>query len=182
MVGRFFQSLEQCVEGRVGNLVSFVENVDFEAVARRAIASGLAKFADFVDAAIGGSVDFDHVNGISRTDFGAGFANAAGLGDGPIFGAAVQRHRQNTRDSGLADSAVSAEDVAVGGASLLNGILKRAGDVFLADDLGKFLRTVFSGQDSVTHGRKRRLYVIRGEGCGWTRQKLLTAENADRRR
>ncbi len=33
VVGRLFQRLEQGVEGRVGDLVGFVENVDFEAVA-----------------------------------------------------------------------------------------------------------------------------------------------------
>src|SRR5271166_1349850 len=54
---------------------------------------------------------------------------------------------------------MAAEDVAVGGASLLDGVLQGAGNVLLSDDLGEFLRTIFAGQDGVTHGRKTRLYA-----------------------
>ena len=82
VVGRFFQSFEQRIESRVSDLVSFVENVDFEAIAGRAIAGGFAEFANFVDAAVGGGVDFDYVDGIPGANFGAGFADAAGLGTG----------------------------------------------------------------------------------------------------
>ena len=162
VVGWLFQSLEQCVEGRVGDLVSFVENVDLETVAGGAIAGALAEFADFVDAAVGGGVDLDDVDGVAGANFGAGFADAAGLGDRPIFGAAVQGHGQNAGDRGFADAAMSAEDVAVGGASLFDGVLEGAGDVLLSDDLGEFLGTIFAGQDGVAHGRKSRLYVICG--------------------
>ncbi len=87
-----------------------------------------------------------------------------GSGTGLILGAAVQGHGQDAGDGRFADAAMAAEDVAVGGASLLDGVLQGAGDVLLSDDLGEFLRTVFAGQDGVTHGRKRRLYVnVRGE-------------------
>ena len=82
VVGRLLQRLEQGVEGGVGDLVRFVEDVDFEAVAGGTVAGGLAEFADFVDAAVGGGVDFDDVDGVAGADFGAGFADAAGLGDG----------------------------------------------------------------------------------------------------
>ena len=172
VVGGLFQSFEQGVESGVGDLVGFVENVDLEAVAGRAIAGGFAEFADFVDAAVGGGVDFDDIDGIAGADLGAGFADAAGLGDRTILGAAVQGHGQNAGDRGLADAAMAAENVAVGGASLLDGVLQGAGDVLLSDDLGEFLRTVFAGQDGVTHGRKRRLYVI---GAVAGRSKTLTA-------
>ena len=57
---------------------------------------------------------------------------------------------------------MAAENVAMGGASLLDSVLEGAGDVLLSDDLGKFLRTVFAGQDGVAHERKRRLYVMGG--------------------
>ena len=40
MAGRLFQRLEQGVEGGVGDLVGFVENVNLVAVARRAVAGG----------------------------------------------------------------------------------------------------------------------------------------------
>ena len=160
VVGRLFQSLEQRVEGGVGDLVGFVEDVDFEAVAGGAIAGGFAEFADFVDAAVGGGVDLDDVDCIAGANLGARFADAAGFRNGLIFRAAVQGHGQDARDRGFANAAVAAEDVAVGGASLFEGVLEGAGDVLLSDDLGEFLGTVFAGQDGVTHGRKRRLYVM----------------------
>ena len=89
VIWRLFQSFEECVESSVGDLMGFVENVDFEAVACGAIAGGFAEFADFVDAAVGGSIDFDYINGIAGANFGAGFADAAGLGYGRICRAAV---------------------------------------------------------------------------------------------
>ena len=46
---------------------------------------------------------------------------------------------------------MSAEDVAVSGARLFEGILQRAGDVLLSDHLGEFLRTIFARQDGVAH-------------------------------
>jgi hypothetical protein len=122
VVRRFLQRLEQSIESGVGDLVGFVENVNLEAVARRAVARGLAQFANFVDAAIGGRVDLDHINRIAGANFGAGFADAAGLATGlsatMLKRPAVQAPRQNARYRGLSNAAMSAEDVAVGGAPL----------------------------------------------------------------
>ena len=80
VVGRLFQSLQQRVESGVGDLVSFVEDVDFEAVAGGLVARAFAEFANFVDAAVGGGVDFNDIDGVAGTNLGAGFADAAGLG------------------------------------------------------------------------------------------------------
>ena len=164
--GRLFQRLQQRVKGGIGNLVGFVEDPDLVAVARRTVTGGIAQFADFVDAAIGGGVDLDHVNRVALADFDAGVAHAARLGDGMIVRTAVQRHGQNARDGGFADAAVSAEDVAMCNALLLDGIFQGAGDVLLPDDVGEFLRSIFAGQNLVTHGRKIRLYVLRLWKCG----------------
>ena len=73
---------------------------------------------------------------------------------------AVQRHRQNARHGSLSDAPVPAENVSMGGAPLLNGVLERAGDVFLPDHLGEFLGTVLARQDLVAHGVDTRLYVM----------------------
>ena len=61
-LGRLFQRLQQRVEGFAGDLVRFVDDEDFIAVARRPVAHVLAQLAHFVDAAIGRRVDFDHVD------------------------------------------------------------------------------------------------------------------------
>ena len=165
VAGRLFQRFQQRIEGRVGDLVGFVENVDFEAVARRTVARGLAQFADLVDAAIGGGVDFDHVHRVAGANLGAGIANAAGLGHRLVGRAAVQRHGQDARDRRLADAAMSAEDVAVRDALLRDGILQRAGDVFLADHVGEFLRPVFARQDLVAHAETLIIQSHARAGC-----------------
>jgi hypothetical protein len=46
---------------------------------------------------------------------------------------------------------MAAENVAVGSAALLNGILQGTGNVLLSDDLREFLRTIFASQNRVTH-------------------------------
>ena len=149
--GRLLERLQKRVEGRIGNLVCLVQDVDLEAVAGRPVAGSLAQFPDFIDAAVGGGVDFNHVHRVAAADFSAGVAHSAGLGNRLLRGAAVESHRQDAGHRGLADSAMSAEDVPVRNALLLNGVLERPGDVLLADDVGKFLRAIFAGQDLVTH-------------------------------
>src|ERR1019366_9197758 len=69
----------------------------------------------------------------------------------------VHGHRQDTRDRRLADSAMAAENITVRDAFLRDRILQGAGDVFLADDVGEFLRPVFAREDLVAH-RRPRLY------------------------
>ena len=84
VVGRLLQRFQQSVKSCVGNLVSFVENVNLKTVTRWTIARGLPEFADLVDSAIGGCVDLDHVDRISGANFGAGFAHAARLRHGLV--------------------------------------------------------------------------------------------------
>ena len=76
VLGRLFQRLQQGVEGGVGDLVGFVEDVDLVAVAGGAVAGGVAQLADLVDAAIGGGVDLDDVDGVAGANFDAGVADA----------------------------------------------------------------------------------------------------------
>ena len=145
VIWRFFQRLQQRIEGGVGNLVSFVENVNLEAVAGWPVASSFTELADLVDTTIGGGIDFNDVNGVSSADFRAGLADSAGFGNGMILGAAIESGSQNPGDGSLANPAVATENVAVSGSSLLDGILERPGDVLLSDDLRELLRTVFAG-------------------------------------
>jgi hypothetical protein len=81
-----------------------------------------------------------------------------------IFRAAVQSGSEDAGNRSLSDAPMSAENVAVGGASLLDRVLEGAGDVFLSDDLGELLRTVFAGEDGVGHAAKFRLYVMNFAG------------------
>ena len=74
--------------------------------------------------------------------------------------AAVERHGKDTRHRGFANPAMTAEDVTVRDPLLLDRVLQGAGDVFLADDVGEFLRPIFARENLVTHGRKLRLYGL----------------------
>src|ERR1700723_1938058 len=116
----------------------FVEDINFEAIARWTITRTFSEFANLIDAAIGGRVNFDYVDGIAGANFGAGIANPAGFGHRLVVGvrsrSAIQRHREDTRDCSFPDSAMSAEDVAVRYTFLGDRILQGAGDVFLADN------------------------------------------------
>ena len=169
-LGRLFERLQQRVEGFVGDLVGFVDDEDFVAVARRAVADVLAQLAHFVDAAVGGRVDFDHVRRIAGRDFEAAGADAAGLSGGPFD--AIQAARQNARDGGFAGAALARKDVAVRDAAAANGVLERGPDVLLADQLGKRLRPVFPGDDLV-HGNACKACYARPRVIRGTRAKPL---------
>ena len=47
---------------------------------------------------------------------------------------------------------MAAKNVAVRRSPLLNGILERAGNMFLSDHLGELLRTVLARQNLIAHG------------------------------
>jgi ribose 1,5-bisphosphokinase PhnN len=68
---RLFQGLEQRIERGIGNLVRFIQNINLVAVTRRAIAGGITQFADLINTAIGGRVDFDYIHRTSSPDFHA---------------------------------------------------------------------------------------------------------------
>ena len=68
-VGRLFERLEKRVGGFVGEHVGFVEDDDFVASAGGRVTHHVAQLANLVDAAIGGGVDFDHVERIARRRF-----------------------------------------------------------------------------------------------------------------
>ncbi len=149
VVGWLLEGFEQGVEGRVGDLVGFVEDVDLVAVARGAVAGGVAKLANLVDAAVGGGIDLDDVDGVAGADLGAGLADLAGLRGGAERGAdgvaAVERAGEDAGDGGFADAAVAGEDVAVGDAVLAQRVHQRDGDVVLAGDVGEALGAVLAG-------------------------------------
>ena len=96
----------------------------------------------------------------SQTPQGSGVGRC-GAAD---FGAAVEGHGHDARDGGFADAAMAGEDVAVGDAVLAERVHQGAGDVVLAGDVGKALRTVFSGQNLVTHGWTRSFGLPRFSG------------------
>ncbi len=68
VLGRLFQRLEQGVERLAREHVDFVDDVDLVARPAGADADVLAELADFVDAAVAGAVDFQHVDVAAGAD------------------------------------------------------------------------------------------------------------------
>ncbi len=145
--GRFFEGLEEGVEGFGGDLVGFVDDKDFVLVASGAVADVLAEFAHFVDAAIGGGVDFDDVRGVTGGDLGAGGALHAGGGSGSFF--AIEAAGEDAGDSGFSCAALAGEDVAVGDTALGDGVAEGGADVLLSDEFGERLGTVLAGDNLI---------------------------------
>ena len=151
--GRFLQGLEQRVEGLRGQHVRFVNDEDLVAIARGQVAHRFPQFADFVDAAVGGGVNFLDVHGISRGDFHARRARAVGSHRGPRN--AVERLGQDARRGGLSHAARPREDVSVGDAIRLDGVLQSVGYQVLTHHVIESLGAIFAGDDLVGHGKDR---------------------------
>ena len=149
-LGRLFQSFQQRVEGFAGNLMRFVDDEDFIAIARRPVAHVFAQLAHFIDAAIRCRIDLDDIGRIAARDFQATGAHPAGRRRRTID--AIQAASQNAGDRGFTGPALARKDVAMRDALLRDGVFKRSANVLLADQLRKRLRPVFPGDDLV-HGK-----------------------------
>src|SRR5207244_1128771 len=108
MARRLFEGLQQCVEGCVGNLMGFVQNVNLETIACRTITGRLAQLANLVNTAVCGSIDFDYIDRVSGANLDAGVTNSTGFGHGPVCRTAIQGHCQNAGYRGLPNAAMSA--------------------------------------------------------------------------
>src|ERR1700722_3822543 len=170
VIRRLFERLEQSIESGISDLVSFVENIDLEAIARGTIPRSLAQFPDLINATVGSGVDLDYVDGVASADLGTGFANATGFRNGLIRRTAIQRRRQNASYGSFSNTAVAAEYVAMRGPSLFQSILQRAGDMLLPDYVGELLRTVFARENGVAHEQEES--IIR-DPEGWMGGALL---------
>src|SRR5438445_6845898 len=95
MAWRLLQSLEECIESRISDLVSFVKDVNFEAVPSWPVPRRLAQFANLVDAAICSRVNFNHVNSIPGANLRTRVAYSARFRHRLIRGPAIQGHCQH---------------------------------------------------------------------------------------
>src|SRR5437867_11808702 len=98
MAWRLLQSFEQRIESCVGNLMSFVKDVDLEAVPSRPVPRRLAQFANLVDAATRGRVNFNHGSSIPGANLRTQIAFAARYRHRLIRGPTMQSHRDNASD------------------------------------------------------------------------------------
>ena len=147
---RFFERLEQRVEGGVREHVDLVDVVNLELPARRGEADGLAEVADLFDAVVRGTVDFQHVERAAFGDLDADVL--VGVEVGLRAAGAVERLGKDAGGGGLAGAARADEEIGVGQALLGDGIAKGPHDVVLSEDVVEGFGSVFAGEDLITHG------------------------------
>ena len=138
---RLLQGLEQCIEGRIGEHVDFVDDIDLVPGHRRGVADLLAKVPDIVDAAVAGRVDLYQVHRAALVDRQTYFAGVVGLA--VLWRKAVQCLCKNTRGAGFAGAPGTAEQVSVSDTILNDRIANRTSDRLLAHELSKCTRTPF---------------------------------------
>ncbi len=132
--------------------MDFVDDVDLVATALRLVAHVLAQLAHVVHARVAGAVDLEDVHRAALADLLAGGAGVTGIRGRLILLLAVERLGHDPRDGGLAHAAGSGEEVGVMDAVSLDGVLQRAADVLLPDDLIELHRAITPRQHQVGLG------------------------------
>ena len=160
--GRFLERLEQSVEGRRGEHVDFINDVDPVLPLRRREADLVAQVADVVHPGVGCRVHLDQIQEailIDRLAVGACVAGTAGR----ISGQAVDRLGENPRDGRLARAARSGKEIGVTDTIRGDRILEGLDDVILSDDLGPISGTILPIECLAHGGRSRRSKLAWGE-------------------
>ena len=135
---RLLEDFQQGVEGRGGEHVYLVHDVDALFDRRGAEHGLLPQGAHVVHAVVGGGIQLHHVEYGPLADPAAGRADAAGVTVDGVF--AVDSLRQDAGAGGLAGPSGADEDVRVGEAARLHLVFQGLRDVLLPDNLVKGLR------------------------------------------
>ena len=146
---RFLEGFQQGVEGRSGEHVDFVNDVDFKLGGGGGVFDGVAEIADLFDAVVAGAVDFQNVNGAAFGDLLAAGVVVGEIDAGAV--GAIEAFGEDAGDGGLAGAARADEQKGVGDAALRDGVAERLRDVLLADDVREALRAILAGYDLVRH-------------------------------
>ena len=146
---RFFQRLQQCVECRGTEHVDFVNDVDLEASAGGNKFHRFAQLADLVDAVVGCTVDFHHIQAVAGHDLFAGRTFIAGGGGLADF--AIQCLGKNAGNGCFANTPGTDEQVRMSQTAAFQGIFQGFRDVCLADHIVKLLWTPFTRQYLIFH-------------------------------
>ena len=146
-LGGLFEGLEQCVEGLVGQLMDFIDDVDLVPRPHALDAHIASQVANILDPPIRGAIDFQHIDILPGSNARADVAFVAR----PVsLGArAIERHGENPGHRRLADTSSSGEEIRVRDPTTLDRVPQPAGDMFLPNHLVEGRRAKPSGQDRV---------------------------------
>ena len=158
VLGRLLEGLEQGVEGRRGQHVDLVDDVDLAAAHGGGVVhAGEDLLADVVHARARGGIELCHVGVLAGGDEAALLART--VRQLPLAPLAHECLGKQACHRGLARAARPAEQVRVARAPLDDGPLERLDDVLLAHDLLKRLRAVLCVERF--HAASGRLFGIR---------------------
>jgi len=68
MGGRFLKSLQESIEGILCNLVSFINDIDFESAHGGRELNIISKITDVIDSTVTGGIEFDHIHAVAFGD------------------------------------------------------------------------------------------------------------------
>ena len=146
---RFLERFEERIEGCSGEHVDFVDDVNLEMSFARRVADVVAQLADLFDPVVTRAIDFEDIEAITGRDFLAAIANPARADSWSLH--TVKCLRQDAGGGGFTDPSRTDKKVGMGEAILLDCILKSAGDMRLADEVVKRLRSIFTSKNLITH-------------------------------
>ena len=156
VLGRFFQRLEQRVEGAGAQHVDFVNDIDLVAGRGRSVVDAVQNVGtDVVDPGLGGAIHLDHVHMLAGGNRLAGIALAARLGGWPALAirtGAVQPFGDDSRGGGLAGAANAGHDEGLRDPVRGKGVLEGAHHGLLADQIRKRFGAVFACQNLIAGG------------------------------
>jgi hypothetical protein len=150
---RLLDQLQERVEGRIGELVRLVEDVDLVAALDRLEHDPLADLADVVDPALRGGVHLDDVEGGSVRNRHARVAGLVGRRRRPL--GAVERLGEDARQRGLPGSPRPGEEVGLPDLVGLDRVAEGLDDSLLPDHFVEVLRPVFAVEGSHDPARRR---------------------------
>jgi len=139
---RFFEGLEQRVEGMIRQHVHFVDQVHLVAAAGWRVLHVIQQFTGVIHFGAGSRIDLDQIDEPPLVDLPARGANAAGVRAHP--GLAIQRLRENAGDSCFAHAASAREQERVMHLAAVERIPQRAQDVLLPDHFGEAFGAPFA--------------------------------------
>ena len=124
--------------------MSFVDDIDLVLAADGNEMDLFQQIPDFVDTAVGGGVDLDHIHKGAFGNAAADLAFVAGFAVDGMF--AVQSFGEDPRGAGLAGTPGAAEQIGMNGAAAKNGVFQHTDIILLTDEGFKILRPPFAVQ------------------------------------
>ena len=148
---RFFEGLEERIEGLLREHMHLIDDIDAVAADLRRDPHLVGQGADIVHRVVGGGVEFVDAVGTSLREGAARFAFTARF-EVRTGVAAVDGLGEDAGGTGLAYAARAAEEVGVRQLAAQDRVLERPGDVLLAQQGLEAVGTVFPGRyDELFH-------------------------------